>query len=120
MNNKDFFDNLDLRYPEIVECLERNGTKFYVPILMGLIENAGGQPKDITENNSSNTSKIRNKNNNLGISNITKTNYITLTVPENLWYSNYNITGIKYEKGDRFIVVFVGGDLSKIRIVGRY
>lgn len=118
MNNKDFFENLDFRYPEIVECLERNGNKFYVPIVMGLVDNAGLSPKSITEKN--NTSKIRNTNNNLGISNIQKTNYITLSVPSNLWYSNYSITGIKYEKGDRFIVVFVGGDLAKMRIIGRY
>lgn len=118
MNNKDFYETLDLRYPEIVECLKRNGTEFYVPVLMALVEGAGAKPNKSKVNN--NTSLLWNKQNNVGISNITKSNYINLTVPEHLWYSNYTKTGIKYERGDKFIVMFVGGDLNKIRIIGRY
>ena len=118
MNNNDFFKNLDFRYPEIVECLKKNGKEFYVPIVMGLVDDAGLDPKEKKIPNTS--SKIKNKVNNLEISKITKYNYINLEVPSYLWYPDYETTGIKYKKGDKFIVIFVGGDIDKIRIVGRY
>ena len=118
MNNKDFYDTLDLRYPEIAECIETNGNKFYIPVLMALVDGAGTSPKSKTINNSS--AKLLNTKNNLEISSITKTNFIKLDVPEHLWNSDYYRTGIKYRSGDKFIIIFIGGDLNKIRIIGRY
>ena len=117
MNNKDFFSNLDFKYPEIAICLQKNKNKFYVPIVMGLVDNAGIAPKEIKKK--INPKKIRNTNNNLEIKDIKKTNYITLDVPEYLWNTDYKSTGIKYNKGDQFIIVFVGGDLNNIKIIGR-
>lgn len=118
MNNKDFYDTLDLRYPEIAECLVTNDNKFYIPVLMALVDYAGLPPKSISVNN--NPAKLFNKENNIGLSSITRTNYIELEVPQYLWYEDYRITGIKYNAGDKFIIIFVGGDLNKIRIIGRY
>lgn len=118
MYNKNFYNDLDLKYPEIAIALETNSNKFYIPVLMGLIEGAGSVP--ITINTRVSSSNIRNKNNNLAISSVTKQNYITLSVPSYLYYEDHNITGIKWNKGDKFIIVFVGGDINKIRIIGRY
>ena len=112
MRVESFFDNINLQYPEIAICLEDSDTgtgKFYIPILMPLL------PKDVPYNtivDNSNISNIKNKDNTpfCKMPKYTTSNYIELKVP--------NCQSIK--KGDIFIIVFIGGDLNKIRIIGEY
>lgn len=71
---------------------------------------------------------INNKNNDLGIANITSSNYVELTVPKHLFY----VTGVKhpdigstpevtrntYSKGQKFIVIHMDKDLTTPYIIG--
>lgn len=109
MYNTDFYDNLDLKYPEIAVALETYGNKFNIPILTPFIANAGKSPSKSTAS-ALNKNNIKNKDS-LPISRITTQNYVTLSVPSYLG---------TVHKGDKFIIVFVGGDINKIRIIGRY
>lgn len=71
---------------------------------------------------------INNKNNDLGISNITSSNYVELTVPKHLFY----VTGVKhpdigtepevqrvtYTKGQKFLVVHMDNEFTTPYIIG--
>lgn len=71
---------------------------------------------------------INNKNNDLGISNVTSSNYVELTVPKHLFY----VTGVKhpdigtdpvvervtYNKGQKFLVVHMDNEFTTPYIVG--
>lgn len=85
------------------------GAKFTIPALMG-----DTSVDKTTPNNSSN---IVNKNNNLGITRTTTSNYVTLEVPREYAISYPE----KYiPKGTMFIVGFIGGDITSAKITGRY
>lgn len=87
---------------------ETSSAKFTIPTLM-----TSSKQESKTPNKSSN---IMNKENNLGISNATTSNYVTLKVPE-----EYLITyPDKYIPiGTRFLVACIGGDITQIHIIGR-
>lgn len=83
--------------------------KFTIPALMG-----NSNTEQTTPNRSSN---ILNKNNNLGITRITTSNYVTLEVPKE-YVINYPDKYVP--EGTMFIVGFIGGDITSAKIVGRY
>lgn len=85
------------------------GARFIIPALMGDLKTEKTIP-----NNSSN---IMNKNNNLGITKTTTSNYITLEVPKE-YVINYPEKYVP--SGTMFIVGFIGGDITSAKIVGRY
>lgn len=84
--------------------------KFIIPALMGNVPNT-----DKTTPNRSNN--IKNKTNNLGITSTTITNSITLEVPKE-YVINYPSKYVP--EGTKFIVGFVGGDITSAKITGRY
>lgn len=109
MNTSSFYKDLDFKYPEIAICLEdtNNGIgKFFIPVLTPFLN------KDIAYDKKEvgiSTMNILNKNLNIEIDGCNLSNYIELKMPvENA------------KKGDTFIVVFVGGDINKARIIGGY
>ena len=186
MAGRDFYDELDLRYPEIAICLEKidrtnPGVKnFYIPILTPNVDITSLKTKtEIVHQNSAN---IANENK-VKISNIQIQNYIPITIPKELcsfvggnikiengsgsFYSasgdividgnttsdggDYSHThrtlaglgrsyfnNLSYDKfssecsylpvdeeryipeGSKWIVVFIGGDIGKPQIIGRY
>ena len=83
--------------------------KFIIPALMG---NLGTE--QTTPNRSSN---ILNKNNNLGITRTTTSNYVTLSIPKEFvrYYPEKYVP-----EGTMFIVGFIGGDITNAKITGRY
>lgn len=83
--------------------------KFIIPALMGNLSTEKTTP------NSSNN--IMNKNNNLGITKTTISNYITLALPKE-YVINYPEKYVPV--GTLFIVGFIGGDITNAKIVGRY
>lgn len=83
--------------------------KFTIPALMG-----NSNTEQTTPNRSN---SILNKNNNLGITRVTTSNYITLAVPKE-YVINYPDKYVP--EGTMFIVGFIGGDITSAKIVGRY
>lgn len=109
MNNEYFYENLDLRYPEIAIALESGykSIKAYIPVLMPFVDNIGNKPKE-EKSLAPIKSKILNKES-LKISKTTTQNYINLDI------SNIG----KVDKGDRVVIVFISGDPNKPIAIGR-
>lgn len=110
MNTVDFYNNLDLRYPEVAICLEDTNNeigKFFIPILTPLMRKDEPFIEDINDFDKKNV--INHKN--LYISPVKLTNYIELKLPK-------GYTSAK--KNDKFIVIFLGGDINKPILIGGY
>lgn len=158
-----FYDELDLKYPEIAVCIERidrlnpGSPKFIIPVLT---------PNMSIDNESSqyirqNTSNLRNGDISPEITDITMSNYMRIPLPKELC-GNYDSNFLQYvrfiadtaiessnngngesstlnkkiqtlydvlsrmsssryiKKGSKWIVVFVGGDITKPRIIAPY
>ena len=115
MKDFEFYQNLDLRYPEIAICIDaidRYTGKFYIPVLTPILD--GDKPYDITDINI-NKNNILNDSSSMDITACTSSNYLTLVVPNPDDYSYY-----KDMIGDKFVVIFVGGDPNKPVLLGRY
>ena len=113
MNNDDFYENLDLRYPELGIAL--SGTsgssrkiKMYIPTLMAFVDDNNKTPKRKV-NKSPSKSNILNKEP-IALSNTISKNYITIQVPEYLG---------RISKGTKLVVVFIGGDITQPVVIGR-
>lgn len=131
MKDFEFYQNLDLRYPELAICLEDsvNGiAKFYIPVLTPLLEL--DEPYDNTDINV-NKSNILNDSSSMEINACTTSNYLELCLPskeaiKSSLNSDNTITNRTTSvqdfcsKGDIFVVVFIGGDPNKPVIIGRY
>ena len=81
MNNDDFYENLDFKYPEIGIALteatiSNRNIKLYIPALMAFVDNAGSKPKSKT-NKSPSKSNILNKES-IAISSTISKNYISI------------------------------------------
>ncbi len=112
-----FYKNQDFRYVEIAEASEdffttASSAKFYIPTLQPFTSNTTELRPYPAQSN------IVNKENNLGIAKTnTFTGHIDIPIfPELIgsWYQN------RVPKGTKFMIVFVGGDIMKPRIIGRY
>ncbi len=110
MNFSNFYTNMDFKYPEIAICIEDTNTKigkFFIPILTPMLSSDTPyieKTKGLSKRN------IINKNN-LIINPIYESNYIELPLP-----NNYNMAN----KGDKFIVIFLGGNPNKPILIGGY
>lgn len=158
-----FYDELDLKYPEIAICIERidrlnpGNPKFIIPVLTPNMSIDTESYQSIRQN----TSNLRNGDINPEITDITMSNYIQIPLPKELcgnYDSNFlqhvrfladstiscsgnsiscngvlnktfntlyeilsGITISRYiKKGSKWIVVFVGGDVTKPRIIAPY
>lgn len=162
-----FYDELDLKYPEIAICIERidrlnpGNPKFIIPVLTPNMSIDTESTKSIRQN----TSNLRNGDISPEIADITMSNYMKIPLPKELC-GNYDskflqyvrfladakiecindsdnnsyhcnnflnktiinlyeilstITSSRYiKKGSKWIVVFVGGDVTKPRIIAPY
>ena len=185
MANADFYEELDLRYPEIAVCIEKidrtnpGKKKFYIPVLTPNLDTTSLKTK--VETVHQNSSNIVNENG-PNIENVKIQNYIEIYLPKELCAfvggdfkvvnkgdmtvksngritiggstglgggmgphthstlsggGSYTIDGAEttykgilnsiptdqyryIEKGSKWIVVFIGGDISKPQIIGRY
>ena len=86
-----------------------SAAKFTIPAMMG------SSIKEQSIPNRSNN--IQNKNNNLGITKTTVSNYVTLPIPKE-YVMNYTYKYVP--AGTMFIVGFIGGDITNAKIVGRF
>lgn len=115
MNSTNFYDSLEFKYPEIAVCIEdiesdaSNG-KFFIPVLTPSL--SPDEPYDKKEIKVSKINILNREDVNLDISLCVESNYILLDIPD-------HIRG-QYNKGDRFVISFIGGDINKPYILGRY
>lgn len=115
---EDYYENLDLKYIEIAVAAKKFFTtdstaKFYIPALMPLF---GSTDKQYPTSLPSSTNILNQEKPTIS-RNAYTSGYITIPLHiERLgsWHEN------KVPAGAEFMVVFVGGDLNKPRILGRY
>lgn len=124
MKDFEFYQNLDLKYPELAICLEDSvdgKAKFYIPILTPLLDSS-----EVTETTDNNISKsnILSDSSSMEINACTTVNYLELSLPS-LQVIDPETNKLKKlkgscNKGDVYVIVFIGGDLNKPFIIGRY
>lgn len=123
----DFYQKRDYKYPEIgilLEDISWSNTvgKFFIPILTPTLSDRA--PYESYKPAPS-TSNIISRNIS-GITGCTESNYLELDIPSYLLpQKEIDEDGnvhpeTPYKKGDRFILVFVGGDVNKVKPIGVY
>ena len=124
MKDFEFYQDLDLRYPELAICLEDSVdgvAKFYIPILTPILES--DKPYDITDINI-NKSNILSDTSAMEINACTSSNYLELRLPKSKVYIPDTNSFIEVEgecsKDDVFVIIFIGGDPNKPYLLGRY
>jgi hypothetical protein len=107
-------NNIDTRYTEIAELV--NITNKYYPGIQQFRLNSL-VTGELNETQTNNKRNIQNKDSNaLGISTTTQANVVEIKLPK-----EHTIT---YQKkfipaGTKFLVCFIGGDISSPKIIGR-
>ena len=108
--NIDFYNQPDFKYPEIAICMEDTEgptAKIFVPVMVPSLSDSlpyitTNLPLDICNVKSNNISKSN-------LTRVSESNYIELPLPDDNPAS----------KGDKFIIVFVGGDPNNGVLIGR-
>ena len=120
----DFYDKMDLKYPEIaiaMDDIDRANPgviRFAIPVLTPLMNN----DKPITDTIRQSRSNLMNDQSvKFEIENIKVTNTIRIPVPQEVCNA-YQLDDSNriIKSGSKWIVVFVGGDITKPRIISRY
>lgn len=99
---------------EMVVCLEdvedakNNKGKFFIPAFTPFLDNSAPYDK---KDPPTSTANIISGTHGLDIERCTMSNYIELKIPE-------YIDSVK--RGDKFVISFIGGDINKPYIIGRY
>lgn len=109
-----FYDEMAFTYPEIGVVLEKPTTrmvKICIPAITPFIDN--NEPYDKLDIDYSKSNLMNKDKTNLDIKKCTVSNYIELSLPEYLNISDIN-------KGDKVVLSFIGGDINKPYIIGRY
>lgn len=108
MNTMGFYNDMDFKYPEVAECIEdtdSNIGKFFIPALTPVIKEKSPYDKayeGLSKYNLVNKNEIK-------VSPIIMSNYLELPLP----------IGFKSaKKGDKFVVVFIGGDPHNPVLIG--
>lgn len=114
MTDINFYQKHSYTIPEIAICLEDNDLssnrigKFFIPALTPFLEHTAPYDKKdpiwSTENIVSGTKG-------LDIKPCTMSNYLEIRVPEYI---------TKISKDEKFVISFIGGDLNKPYVIGRY
>lgn len=118
-----FYDNMDLRYPEIgiamqqIDRLDPGEVKFIIPILTPNMDNS----RLIDSRVHQNKDNLMNKNKSIEVESLNIRNYISIKMPKEVC-STYHISDENrfIGSGSKWIIVFVGGDITKPRIIAPY
>lgn len=138
MNNMlNFYDNLDLKYNEIAIAMERidklnpGKIKFFIPVLTPNMDSSRVINTTIHQNYMNLQNKDKKK---YEIDNITLSNYIYIYLPKELCPIPVIDLTVDVERkrltvsddkryipaGSKWTITFVGGDITKPQITGRY
>lgn len=121
---QDFYDKMDLKYPEIaiamddIDRMNPGRVRFIIPILTPHMDKDKITNKTIYQNRSS----LRNdKSVKLEIGDVGISNFIHINVPAEVCNVYHLTNENRYiQAGSKWIVIFVGGDITKPRIISRY
>ena len=117
-----FYDQTDLRYTEIAICLETTAGptgKFAIPILTPLVST--DYADDNIEYNRNTKTLLSGSKKELEVSNCNTSNYSILRLPDIVLHEiNYHNPKMVVNKGEKFVAVFVGGDVNKCVLISRY
>lgn len=110
MINTNYYASHNYNMLEMAICLEviDNKGKFYIPALTPFLD--GSEPYDKQDDLIS-TSNILSDTKCLDIEPCTTSNYILIAIPDHI----NNISA-----NDKFVISFIGGDINKPYIIGRY
>lgn len=111
MNNTNYYKDHNYNMLEMAVCLEVTDDgkgKFYIPALTPFLDNS--EPYDKTDPPVS-TSNIISGTKGLDIEQCITSNYISMSIP-----SHINNISVR----DKFVISFIGGDINKPYIIGRY
>lgn len=122
MNNiVNFYDTLDLKYAEICIVLEdvytlSNRVKVSIPILTPKMDNNNMVENSIYQNKRN----LKNANKDqINIENIKVSNYVEIPFPSSIC-DGPDSDGIYIRKGSKWIIVFIGGDITMPRPIARF
>lgn len=110
MNTNFYGKNANFCYPELAICMEDTTgpeAKIYIPIVTPTLPNSVCYD---TTGLKPNTGNILSDSDPLYISHYTESNYITMKLPDDL----------PAKAGDKFVIVFIGGDVNHGVLIGRY
>lgn len=115
MYNNDFYENLDLKYPEIAidKSTKKVKCAYKIPILTPFVKDIEAEPyqtKNTGKPIKNKLNKLKNKDS-LPLTKVNRQNFVRL-------YALGGVTPV--EPGGKYIIIFIGGDINKIRIIGRY
>ena len=120
---EDFYKKQDLKYLEIATCVDRyykyrpGILNFTIPIIEPYMEKES-QTESISRVNMGN---IVNKDKSKIIINpVIKTNTYQIELPADIVYDNYNDDDGWVEPGEKFLIEFVGGDITRPKFLERY
>ena len=112
MGSENFYEDMDFKYPEYAIALEdvKPGTKgkFYIPVLTPLLDSSYPY---IKQDQGLNTRNIKNDISGFEIGRCYTSNFIELKLPNGELIAN---------KGDKFVLMFIGGDINRPYLSGRY
>lgn len=118
MASENFYENLDLKYPETVVLAANTypGSvgPFYIPVLTPYQPSSTNKvDRKILKSNN-----LMNAENNITITNSTISNTLQLKIPEYLGNNAPRDISGRVISGTKFIVVFIGGDINQPKIIG--
>ena len=118
MASENFYENLDLKYPETVVLAANTypGSvgPFYIPVLTPYQPSSTNKvDRKILKSNN-----LMNAENNITITNSTISNTLQLKIPEYLGNDAPRDISGRVISGTKFIVVFIGGDINQPKIIG--
>lgn len=109
--NTNYYGSHNYNMLEIAICLEitdDNKGKFFIPAFTPFLDKE--KPYDEKDNPVSTTNILSNTDG-MDIEPCTTSNYILMTIPDHI--NNISVN-------DKFVMSFVGGDINKPYIIGRY
>ena len=125
MPNLSFYDKLDLKYPEIgiaieeIYCPNPGKIKVVIPILTPEAASAGESEETIIQRSGGNLLNSSKNGTVFEVSDVIKRNYLEIKFPREICMPDDQLTRVIW-KGSKWIIVFLGGDITKPYPIARY
>ena len=126
VNMNDFYDELDLKYTEIGIAIQDiykenpGNVKIIIPILTPSMRTDAPVETLIRQTKSSNLLNSKKNKTVLEIANVLCTNYMEIPFPPEVCAASKANDEGYIPSGSKWIMVFVGGDITKPRPIARY
>lgn len=122
--NSAFYQNKEYAYSELGIVLEpfnykTQKGKFFIPSIIPELDSSRPYTKTIPK---ASTSHIINYSAKHGVQGTTKSNFVELKIPNYIGAElrHIDIPELIVAKGEKVIITFIGGELSKPKVIGVY